>query len=233
MRTLIFFFISCISISIFGELTNVLQVGNCVVLDNVDDFSDEVIPEFGCGESRTTYIAISPTSEEIRNELYAITEEATDILDLLPLLYQARQERQSTSHQLSDDDEYSVDRIEELIAIGEELIARNEQFTGFEWRLEIQLGHASDDYPDGWIPVRLRVDKHRVFSWKYATWKPEEQVAFCYMGDVDAEQLLSEIARGSRIAIEIGRKRHSIDLIGNNQAVAEFARRVNLDLVAK
>ena len=76
------------------------------------------------------------------------------------------------------------------------------------------------------IPIRIRVDKGTLIQ-RSAHYLPASHSALVCEPSL-VHQLLHDLARGQKVAIEIGNERGTIKLTGSQRAVADFRHRAGL-----
>ena len=76
------------------------------------------------------------------------------------------------------------------------------------------------------IPVAIRIDKGNLIK-RDAHWNNSASSAFIFDEQL-ARQLLHDLARGQRAAIQVGDERGNVRLNGSGKAVADFRQRIGL-----
>ena len=93
--------------------------------------------------------------------------------------------------------------------------------------LKVTLSKGLQVHMEWTIPVAIRIDNGPLIK-RNADWLPEgAENAFIYDEQL-ARQLLHELARSQRVAIQVGNKRGHIKLDGSQRAVADFRQRAGL-----
>ena len=90
----------------------------------------------------------------------------------------------------------------------------------------ISLSKGLQFHVEGFIPVAIRIDKGSLIR-RSAYWDSSNSTAYILDGQL-ARQLLHDLARGNRVAIQVGDERGHIRLNGSQRAIADFRQRAGL-----
>ena len=93
--------------------------------------------------------------------------------------------------------------------------------------LEIALRAGIQLHMEGSIPVAIRIDNGPLIE-RTAEWDMEGAKDAIIHDQQLANQLLHDLARGQRIAIQVGDERGHIRLDGSQRAIADFRQRAGL-----
>lgn len=96
-----------------------------------------------------------------------------------------------------------------------------------DFGLSISLSKGLQVHMEERIPVALRVDKGPLIR-RDAHWSPADSHSAYILDDLLAHQLLHDLARGQRVAIQVGKERGHIRLDGSQRAIADFRQRAGL-----
>ena len=96
-----------------------------------------------------------------------------------------------------------------------------------DFGLSISLSKGLQVHMEERIPVALRVDKGPLIK-RDAHWSPADAHSAYILDDLLAHQLLHDLARGQRVAIQVGDERGHIRLDGSQRAIADFRQRAGL-----